>query len=155
MSDATPATADGGRAPVHPHPLRPLLAEHLEETRSQTARITAIEGAVDAHTRDVPTARGRLRRRLALAAACALLVTAAALNPDRAAHQSEAFAELVARGGERVLTARKMADTVGWRQDGFRLLAIDRLNLGVASVGIIDERIVTVGIWGQVVVFDP
>ncbi len=155
MSDATRAPADGGRASDDLHPLGPLVVEHLAATREQTARIAAIEGAVDLHTTRAATDRPRIRRRLLLAAVLGLVVVATALNPGRAEHQAEVFAALIARGGPPAAEARELADSVSWRRDGYRLIAIDRLNLGIVSIGLLDEQPVTLGVWGQVFVFDP
>lgn len=154
MSDERdPSVRDGAALDERPQPATAQLQiAQLDAARQQAARLADIGDAVGARVRRDDAARRRLHARLVGAGLLALMFGAYALNPGRDAHQAAAFAEVVARNGGAARTAQRLVERVGWRTDGFRLLPIERVNLGLFSLGRVEGETLTVGVLGQVYV---
>ncbi len=116
-------------------------------------RLAALQQSVERLVTETRKTRRRLGGRLFAIGLLGTLIALSALNPSRGEHQEAVFDEASTRIFGEDPTARAMMKLAA-RGERHRLLPIDRINLGLLSVGMAGDAALTIGVLGQVYVID-
>lgn len=135
------STATGADAPPAPR-------------SSEAVDAAAVEQAIAALDRRVDQARRRVEARLFGQSVLIALIALSVFNPDLADHQEAAFDAALGQSTTLPASTRAFVELLDRRAQGRRLFPLARVNCGLFSVGMVGDSPMTLGVLGQVYVFD-